>query len=463
MSDSQAYEYRAFLLQISDKLSQEDSKKIAYLEDLPVEMESKPPLTVLTQLEMRGKVSASRPDDLAKILKKIERHDLAKKVKDFAKQQKKGRSTALTELQRLDHATMKLSANFQVTLLQCEILLHQVENLREETEKAGYKRVEEVVAEAHAIIAERFQRKLLYASKLIQEEQGLFREQSGESNPPSPDSQLSSLDFEAESTPPAPVLSSHPAGSVRLPHTINTSELRAAVGNLKAQSSASLPRSSRGSPISTKAQPTTTSGSKQPLMPPSTSNQRHPVDNTTAPVHGSLQRVVSPGPSVPGATAGRHLVQGLEEQPRSGDTVTQLVTGRLKPIPPPKPKIKSDQKIKQTAAGDDKADVDTVATHKVDTQQVETTDDPDYEYLHTSSYTGTGDSGFSDSRDFLRVSLSSEYQLPQGVQHPPQLQGGSLDASYCAVNGSAEPRYYKSLQRRDAIQGKHHFNCYHIW
>ena len=461
MSDSQAYEYRAFLLQISDKLSQEDSKKIVFLEDLPVELESKayPPLAVLTQLEMRGKASASRPDDLAKILKKIERHDLAKKVKDFAKQQKKGRTTAATELQRLDHATMKLSANFQVTLLQCEILLHQVENLREEAEKAGYRRVEEVVAEAHAVIAEKFQRKLLYASKLIQEEQGFYREQSGESNPPSPDSQLSSLDFEAESTSPTPAPSSQPAGSVRLPHTINTSELRAAAGNLRAQSSASLPRSSRGNP--TKAQPTTTSGNKQPLMPPS--NQRHPVDNASAPTHGSLQRVGSPGPSVPGATAGRHLVQGQEEQPRSGDTVTQLVIGRLKPIPPPKPKIKGDQKVKQAITGEDKANVDAVATsglsamHKVDTQQVESKDDPEYEYLHTSSYTGTGDSGFSDSRDFLQVSLPGEYQLPQGVQHPPhagQQQGRSLDASYCAVNGSAEPRYYKSLQRA-AIQGKH--------
>ena len=85
MSNSKAYEYRAFLLQIAEKLSQDDSKKIAYLEGLPPDMESKPaPLTFLMQLEMRGRVSASRPDDLAKILEEIERHDLAKKVKDFA-------------------------------------------------------------------------------------------------------------------------------------------------------------------------------------------------------------------------------------------------------------------------------------------------------------------------------------------------------------------------------------------
>lgn len=475
MSESQAYDYRAFLLQISDKLSQEDSKKIAFLEELPVDMGSKPPLTLLMQLEMRGKVSASKPDDLAKILKKIERHDLAKKVKDFAKQQKKGRTTAQTELQKLDHATMKLNASFQVTLLQCEILLHQVENLREEAENlTGYKRVEEVVAEAHAVLAEKFHRKLLYASKLMQEEQGFCREQNSDSNPCSPDSQLSSLDFEAESSAPTPapapsaVQSSQPAGCVRLPHTVNSSELRAAVDNLKSQS-ASLPRSPRAACPSTKAQPTTASSStKQPLMPPS--NQRHPqMDNTPSPVHhGNRPRVGSPGPLVPGAAAagdtGRHVVQGLEEQPRSGTTVAQLVTGRLKPTPPPKPKIKGDQKVKQAVKDEGNKEADSVAnnglhaTHKIDTQ---TKDDPDYDYLHTSSYTGTGDSGFGDSREFLQVPLSGEYQLPgQGAQHPQQHagqlpHGGSLDASYCAVNGSAEPRYYKSLQR-DAIQEIHY-------
>ncbi len=466
MSDSQAYEYRAFLLQISDKLSQEDSKKIAFLEDLPSDMESKPPLTLLMQLEMRGRVSASRPDDLAKILKKIERLDLAKKVKDFAKQQKKGRPTAQSELnQRFDHATMKLNASLQVTLLQCEILLQQVVNLREEAEKLdGYKRVEEVVAEAHTILAEKFHRKLQYASRFVQEEQ--CREQNGDSNPCSPDSQLSSLDFETESSPAiSSVQSSQPsAGCVRLTHAVNSSELRAAVDNLKAQS-ASLPRPSRGSPT-TQAQPTTTastSTTKQPLLPPS--NQRHPyplVDNTTpAPIrHGSLPRspAGSPGPlpvpsgatTAAGGDTGRHLVQGLEEQPRSGVTVAQLVTGRLKPTPPPKPKIKGDQKVKQAVKDEVKAD-----SVKVDAQRPK--DDPDYDYVHTSSYTGTGDSGFGDSSDFLRVPMSGEYQPPHAAHHTAagqqqrqQLQGGSLDASY---SGSAEPGYYKSLQR-DAIQGK---------
>ena len=247
MSDSQgraAYEYRAFLLKVSEKLSDEDSKRIVFLEDLPVqELENKPPLTVLTHLEMRGKLSASKPEDLVEILRKIGRQDLAKKVRDFAKQ-RKGRATlsSLLGFSDHDHPATKLSANLQVTLLLCGILLEQVENLREEAKEVGFKRVEEVVADARSLVSEHLKRKLLYASGLISQES---KEQAAcserpESTPSSPDSPLSSLELEV---PPIPVQSAQPpqhAGCARLSHTVNDSELKAAIGNLKSQS---LPRS----------------------------------------------------------------------------------------------------------------------------------------------------------------------------------------------------------------------------
>ena len=283
-----AHEYRAFLLQIAERLSQEDKKKIIFLEEMSTDLDSKPSLTVLTQLEMCGKLSASKPDDLVKLLIKIDRIDLARKAKEFAKQQRKGRTTALSDFQALDNAAVKLSANLQVTLLQCEILLDQVENLKEAAEKMNVNRVEEVVSGAFTLISERLKPSLLHASKLIQE-QTFY----SDSYNPSPDSQLSSLDFEAESLTPAPPATSalQPAGCVRLPHVvINTSELKAAVGNLKAQTSMSLPRT-RASPM--KAQPTNASGNKQPLMPPSSPRQH--VNNTPAPFHSSsLQRPSSP-------------------------------------------------------------------------------------------------------------------------------------------------------------------------
>ena len=242
MSDSQvraAYEYRAFLLQVSEKLSQEDSKKIVFLEDLPIDLESKPPLAVLTQLEMRGKLSASKPEDLARILKKIGRYDLAKNVRDFAKQQRKGGTALSDPLQGLDHAAMKLRANLQVTLLQCGILLEQVENLREEAEEAGFKRVEEVVADARSLVSYGLQRKLYYASGLISQES---REQAAcggrrESGTPSPPNSPPSSFAEFDVSPLVPAQPpQHAPGCVRLPHTVNDSELKAAVGNLKSQS-----------------------------------------------------------------------------------------------------------------------------------------------------------------------------------------------------------------------------------
>ena len=238
MSDScrAAYEYRAFLLQVSENLSQTDIKNIGYLEEIVVEPDSKP-LTVLMQLEMRGKLSASKPDALAKLLKKIMRHDLAKKVKDFAKKQRKGRSTQ-SPLEKLDQSVVNLSANLQVTLIQCRILLEQVENVRDAAEEAGFKRVEEVVAEAHSLVSEQLQRKLLHASGLVAQEsvseQGLTdcRERSN-STPSPPDSPPSSFEFDASIGD-----SEAQPGGARKPvvHAVNNKELKAAVVNLKSNS-----------------------------------------------------------------------------------------------------------------------------------------------------------------------------------------------------------------------------------
>lgn len=258
MSDRAAYEYRAFLLQVSGDLSQDDVRNIGYLEQMQIEPNSKP-ITVLTQLEMRGKLSSSKPDNLVKLLKKIMRHDLAKKVRDFAKKQRKeksGRSPAATSpLEKLDQSIVNLRANLQVTLIQCRILLEQMENVREAAEEAGQKRVEEVVAEAHSLVSDQLQRKLRYASGLAAEQDGLgdsCRERSDSGGTPSPPSSPpSSFEFDTTSLEPAPSPSAlgvtqpgpgpQKPGSVRLPvvPTINNSELKAAVGKLKSNS---LPR-----------------------------------------------------------------------------------------------------------------------------------------------------------------------------------------------------------------------------
>ena len=97
----------------------------------------------MMQLEVHGKLSASRLDDLAKILKTICRYDVAKKVQKFIQQQLKGQKG-----QTIDH-------HLEMCLLQCKSLLE----LKKKAEMC-YKRVEEVVVDAQTTS---IQRKFLYA------------------------------------------------------------------------------------------------------------------------------------------------------------------------------------------------------------------------------------------------------------------------------------------------------------
>ena len=148
-SDSQActaYKYRAFSVQVSECLSQDDYQRIVFLELLPCELEHKLPLNVLMQLEMHGKLLASRPDNLAKLLESIARYDLAEKVREFIKQQQKGR-VVWSLVQRLDHPAEKLSSSLEISLLQFNPLLELVEKIKEKCDK----RVQEVIAATQAM------------------------------------------------------------------------------------------------------------------------------------------------------------------------------------------------------------------------------------------------------------------------------------------------------------------------
>ena len=253
MADRAAYEYRAFLIQVSDGLLQKDLDGIVFLQELPAGLAKESPLNVLVQLEMRGIISATKPEDLAKLLKEIGRHDLAKKVRDFAKKQRKGRSTiSHVHIQRLDQLAVNLSANLKLTLIQCKILLEQVENVKEEAEALnGFKRVEEVVAEAQTLISEHLQRKLMYASRLMQENipAGYGGEENERDSPPSsPETSPSSLEFTIETAAPSEpaILPSQPphtqlqraAGGMSRPPVryVRQSEVRAVAGNLRSQS-----------------------------------------------------------------------------------------------------------------------------------------------------------------------------------------------------------------------------------
>ena len=86
----------------------------------------------------------------------------------------------------------------------------------------------------------------------------------------------------------------------------------------------------------------------------------------------------------------------------------------------------------------------------METQQAKGDDDSSYDNINTSSY--TGDSGFAESCDFLKVSLSGHYHPPPQASRQ---EGSDPDICYAPLNMEAvHAGYYKSLHR-EGIQGTH--------
>ena len=172
-------------------LTEDDCKKIVFLEDLPKQLEEKSPLEVVTHLEMLGKTSK---EDLIPILKCIGRQDLAKKVRDV-----KNQKTLITR-KGTERSIPKLEERLILTLKNCEILQEQLEYLKVAAGKRRTKRIEEVVLEAKANLTNHVQRKLKYISLLTTAES-----QDQSQSPPSfPENSQSEL-------PP-----SHGAGAVQI-------------------------------------------------------------------------------------------------------------------------------------------------------------------------------------------------------------------------------------------------------
>ena len=209
---SAAYEHRCFLLQLSDTLSKGDSKRIVYLEELPRELEDKLPLEVLTHLEMCGRTST---EDLVRILLAINRHDAARKVKEFAKNRKR-------PLTRKDSGStvLKLEESLTLAIKNSNVLMEQLEYLKLAADKGGKKRIEEVISNAKTALTDQVHRKLRYAFGLLSHSQP--DECSVSNSPPSSPECLTSGNLESVST------SAHPFAVV-----VSNDELKKVAGNLK--------------------------------------------------------------------------------------------------------------------------------------------------------------------------------------------------------------------------------------
>ena len=153
MTDPHTFEHRKALLQLSELLSDDDSKKIVYVEGLPRMLEEKSPWEVLVQLEVRGKTTV---DELTRILKAINRHDAAKKAKELIgkpHRRKKGPG----------YKALMLEDSLVLAVKHCKILVDQVDYLKFAANKDGNKRIEEMASEAMGNLTNHVQLKLRYA------------------------------------------------------------------------------------------------------------------------------------------------------------------------------------------------------------------------------------------------------------------------------------------------------------
>ena len=151
--DSQTFEYRKALLQLGDLLSDDDSKKIVFLEGLPKALEEKSPWEVLAHLEVQGKATGK---ELTRILKAINRHDVAKKAKELI-------GTLHRRKIDTECKALMLEDSLQLAEKHCKVLVDQVDNLKFAANKDGDKRIEELATEAKECLINLVQHKLRYA------------------------------------------------------------------------------------------------------------------------------------------------------------------------------------------------------------------------------------------------------------------------------------------------------------
>lgn len=121
-------------------------------------------------MESQELFSANKPEGLMDVLKEINRMDLAKRAKDYAKEHaksaKRKKNCQTEEVPFDENLHISLKANFEVALIQTKILVDQLKRVRDTVcEVQQLKRAEEKLSEAEEA-AERVQKTLLHAAGL---------------------------------------------------------------------------------------------------------------------------------------------------------------------------------------------------------------------------------------------------------------------------------------------------------
>lgn len=140
-------EFRCLVYRVSEDLQREETNVLGFLYKLPeAEYKDKPTLEIFDHLQKRGIISATRPEGLIDVIKRINRMDLVKMIKEhYARPRKKCKddTSALGDSTESEH--------FQVVQLQNLTMRSQLKLLEryvQEPEaksavKEAYSRVED--------------------------------------------------------------------------------------------------------------------------------------------------------------------------------------------------------------------------------------------------------------------------------------------------------------------------------
>ena len=205
--DSETFEHRKALLQLGDLLSDDDSKKIVFVEGLPKALEEKSPWEVLAHLEVQGKTTR---EELTRILKAINRHDAAEKAKELIGKPHRRKKDP-------EYKALMLKESLQLAEKHCKVLVEQVDYLKFAANIGGNKRIEEMASEAKENLKSQVQKKLRYASVL-------FSSQTDSTDSSSPTSSLEGSASDRSPDSSSPVL---------IRSRITASELKEAAEKLK--------------------------------------------------------------------------------------------------------------------------------------------------------------------------------------------------------------------------------------
>jgi len=155
MANMAEKEFRKLVLSLSQELVVAETDRIVYLYQLPLEYRGKQPLTVLQLMHNRDIFSATKPDGLANVMKDVNRMDLVKSVKDYArstKQRKTSKSRPNEKSSTLDESDpsfhTSLQAKLEVADTQSTITADSLARALDMVKGTQLKRVEEIMQEA---------------------------------------------------------------------------------------------------------------------------------------------------------------------------------------------------------------------------------------------------------------------------------------------------------------------------